>query len=501
MVSLNLKNQTGAKLKTALLLSASLLLVHCGKMESNPLRGYEVLNDSVKKNSEGNDIKSTITTLYNINVDGNLTFVQGEEKKVPLNVQLLFTHPEEVRYHLELSNSIRDLGISLIRKDNTLWELKWTPSTATLNAEENSRTIDLEILFKLDSNSSPLSISNFAAHDDVTKLSLILQKNDAQPQIEDAIKFSPSATLNPDDKVTIQMVVAAKNFNQVSELQVNVYAGPSELSNELVQLDGRLGLQYEPTTLKNLGVDQKTGMTRFSHTLKFHARPFADVVLEKINANPLLKQKLAKGELTKAEAQFSVEILNKYNRENSPRKIIQLVVNLSNQACVPQIAGNDFVEVNPGAKSSSMFFIKSSDNRSAVSLDAISLNDESFDLKNGAASIIKDGLELHLICDKNATQNMTDLMGCKLAGCFVGCQISAVADCSAKSQTSILKLYSHSQNGANQAVKDLQFKININEKKSFCDNAPIAPIIVSEKKKHIRKQSESKPIINEGAQK
>lgn len=333
MKKLNQKYEGYTKMYNTGLIAFSLLLAMvsaCGNKEQNPTKGYEILNTAVVPEPIATAPQTTKRPLFYIHANDDLTFVQGEKRKVVFTTSLAFADLPHVKYSLSLKEGPVDLGAKFYRESpnaNT-WVLLWQPSRNILNSTENFKKFNLIINFVLEPGSSAAVKSEFAGYASETMYVLTLQKNFSQPVIEDKIEISPSATLTSDQTARIRFIVAADALDRQGSLVVNLNSGPREVASELAQFDGLEGVRGVKPVFKSLLGQDSSGRNRYQYEIIFKAKPFLEYALLEMKSQPNLKRRLENKEIKSIEAVFSIEAVNSYSHVASAQKNINLAVAL-----------------------------------------------------------------------------------------------------------------------------------------------------------------------------
>jgi hypothetical protein len=442
----------------------------CGRMEKDPLKNYESISDARPPYEQKNDGKSTMTTLFFIDIVGDNTFVQGEEQEVKFKVRHTFSNPDnEVQYALRLKSedALKGARFSLISKD--LWSLKWQPAKNILSSAENSRKFDIQLQIQLLDESSPSVKKQFYGQEDTRDFTLVLQKDLDQPVFSKDINYIPAAAINPDQQLKIQFTVAAKGLTTADDLDVTLSRGPEAISSELVQLDAVIGVRSaHATRIKSLGVD-KQGRSQFLYEIQFNARPFTDLVLQQIQSVPVLKEKYTSGVLNSAEALFYIEAVNKYSATRSI-KTARFTVNLTDTAGYAIIAGSESTQLTAGAQIAEHFFVRASDSRSLTKVTALEFGSQKIELKDGQAEITEGSNSFKLTCTAG-TPKLNEHFGCKAGSCYQSCRIEVKSDCNAAAANHLLKIHAKTEMGKKSESKALEFRAAIKGKSTFCQGA------------------------------
>ncbi len=454
--------------KILLVSLASLPLVHCGPSDKDPLKNYQSYNTAVPAHPQKQIEQSAMTALYYIDVQGDLTFVQGEENKVLFKTRLAFSNPNEVIYELRMVEGPSHLGARFEKVSDGVYALTWKPSTRILNPVENFKSINLKIAFVLKPQSSAAVKSQFAGYQNVSDYEVTLMKDPAQPVIEDNIDVSPSLTLNPDQTATVRFIVAAKGLDSADSLTVNLFGKPENApSSELVQTDALSGISARPRRVKSLGQDAH-GRQRYQYEFHFAARPFTDHLLEQIQASSRLKAKFAKGEISEGEAVVSIETVNAYNGMRSAQKTLIMKVNLADKAGEPEFAGDSSIGMPSGSVVYKQVYVRSSDSRSTLSIASMVLGDQTVEMKNNKASIERDDLKIQLTCSRVSSTALKKAFGCSNGLCLESCLMKVESSCEGKDETVQVGLNAKSTLGSDSKEKTLTYQINKRGKAPTC---------------------------------
>lgn len=299
-----------------------------GKLEKDPTKGYEVLNTAITPQPFATKPQSSMSQLFYIHVNDDLTFVQGEKRKVIFTTALAFVDLPNVKYHLTMKEGPAELGAKFIRESKNSWALVWQPSKNVLNSTENFKKFNLIIDFVLESTSSPAAKAEFAGQASESVYKITLQKDFSQPNIEDKLEITPGTTLTADETARIRFVVAAKSLDKPEDLVVNLYSGPREVASELAQFDGLEGVRGVRPVFKSFLGKDSSGRDRYEFEIIFKSKPFLNYALPEIKNQPNLKRRIESKEIKAIEAVFSIEGFNSYNHAVSAQKNINLIVSL-----------------------------------------------------------------------------------------------------------------------------------------------------------------------------
>jgi hypothetical protein len=308
----------------------SVILSACGDFKKDPTDGYEVLNTAEVPRARVINKTSPKAPLYFITTVGDFNFVQGEENKITFLTHLAFADIKGLRYELQLKEGPQEGPKNLKNEGGGVWSYSWQPPKNLLNEYENYRTMRLVVHFVILPESSAASKAEFAGHNYESTYNLTLQRDRAQPVIEDQVTVSPSKVLAVGQSARVVFTVAAGGLDQAESLRVDVENGPRELGNEVAQLDGREGLKITvPKFVKRLGKDDK-GRERLQFEVTFDAKRFYDYAMPVLESNSRMKTKLKNKEIKEIEAVLVLQAVNNYNNEVSPKTNIVLKVTVPN---------------------------------------------------------------------------------------------------------------------------------------------------------------------------
>jgi len=441
-------------------------LTACGPKTTNPIKDYDNLHGQPPYSRNDEDKTMAVPLVSITNQDPQLRFVQGETNEYAFDVNLFFSHPDEVAYNLIVTDGPTRLGAKLIRASNNKWLLRWSPSSKILGPDESLKGYRFEVQFVLTDASSPSVKREMRGLQFKRNFNLTLEKDSSRPIIEENIEITPGKELNPNQEAKIRFVVAAKGADVAETVAVNFISGPQAPTNELVQMDAKVGFTSDARLSKVLGTDSKTGMTRMQYEINFSAREFADRLLEKIDVNGVLKNKFAAGKIPSGEALFYIEAYNPYNHGSSIKRTVQFNVNLTDKAVAASYASNAGIEVKAGAQASDQFYIRTSDGHSILNVTSLQLGEQTIDLKNGKAEFNIEGTEGTLNCQAGE-ENLRKTFGCENGKCFRSCNMTVSTDCKT-SKSLTLKVNTQSQLGADSQLKPLNYPITIKGQAKSC---------------------------------
>lgn len=340
------------KFKLTTVLLASTMLAACGKhspTEKNPLDGYQAVNTAVVPYNEVAKDQFRRVKFYEISNVEDLNFVQGQEKSVHfmVNVNLQNANPS----HYTLQGQQLPEGATLTRDRATgMYIFKWKPAADTLSQTENGKIIKIKFQFVPIKANNPNYDFMRAQTDLVPKeVSVTVNKYSQQPVLSEKIIFRPSQTIKADQTATVELDVVASGARYVDDVQVNTISGPDNISRELVQLDGVMATIAKVSRVREqISPD---GTVKASYQVRFVASRFVEILMQQINADPILKKRYADCKLTSAEASFNVQVINKYNASTSVERNVILIVELPAPVagCVSTAADAQAVE-KPAAK-------------------------------------------------------------------------------------------------------------------------------------------------------
>ncbi|MCB0350656.1 MAG: hypothetical protein KDD38_05695 [Bdellovibrionales bacterium] len=447
----------------------STLAFGCG--ENEPLKDYQNLNTAVPPYENKVVDPAATNQLFFIDVKetSQLSFVQGVPGEIQFTTRLAFSNPNEVKYNLRMVE-----GPSILTQSSpNVWSLKWKPDSNLLTSTENFRKIKLVLQFVLLPESSAYVKAQFAGHVDTREFELVLNKDQSVPVIEDNIQISPAAILNPDQKATIRFTAASKGLKSPESLQINLFNGPLDPSNELAQITGNMGITEEAVRDgRGLGADE-VGRARYQYKLTFDARTFVDKALVKIRNNERLNRKLLSGELKEIEAAFYIEAINSYNGMRSAQRMVILKVNLTDAPGVPLIAGPESMTLQAGSMASQQLFVRSSDARSEIVINSIQLGEQIVEMKNRSALLMNEGVSIQLSCNAG-TPGLNEQFNCRAGKCYESCQVIADVDCETANNKISFNINAVSKMGKDVQEKALTYSVNIKGKNKHCSAAPAA---------------------------
>lgn len=357
-------------------------------------------------------IQTAMQTLFFINAEDDLTFVQGQSRKVYFNVRTAFADEAGLKWNLKMVEGPKGAQFG---EDTKGPYLQWNPQANTLTRAEYSKKYELVLKFGLLHESSASTKSELAGQDTIRKWEVKLLKDDSQPMIEDVVTYNnQDQTLNPGETGTIDFVVAANGVSKTSDLVINSYPGPDQPALELVQLDGSLALVERPQFQKKLA--SKDGKSRYQYRLKFDADLMIEHAFKAINANSTLKARYASERIKQVEAVFSVQALNIYNKQASQETELRFIVNLGAQASNAVLTGPESISLKQGSQSNLRFQILSAGGKGSVSV--------SHEVPE------TDGVTIDFNC--NPASQMANRESCVSSNCRLECSMSATASCDAK---------------------------------------------------------------------
>lgn len=455
------------KLQTIAILGLALItLPHCGQKEQNPLHGYTVANTAVPPEQRDRRTITERVQTHKIEALDDLQFIEGQEKSVRFKVTLLAAHPDETKIELKQDDLLKAMGATLRKTAADVWTLSWKPSLNILPSTRDSARFDLKLKLDVLASSSARAKAQFPAGTDLTREFLVtLSKDQSVPKFADRILLSNGSKLSLGQKTEVRFQVSAGQIDGAEDLEIQLNPESQKPSRELLQASGAYGVAEAPEAIatRQEGVEKVV-----TYKLTFDSQKFWEQVLEDIQAEPRLIQKLQSAEYLTAEARLVIHAKNKKTGRSQTREVF-IDVDLGFKPGAPELISTETLVVASKRTKIDTLAVKADNGQGNLSVVTATINDTAATESKGSFSLDVAAATVTLRCTPANSKDLREK--CQTGACVLNCRTTVKAKCAAEDTTLNLQLKVKSTVRHQEVEGVVTRQIQIQKSQKTCEGA------------------------------